>query len=106
MNKVIVKIDRSLDVEFPNRKYAMMLDLTADAATGKPAMGFYCFKGTSMLTNEILGVGGRNGRSSGVVSSPVAGTKLVAWGTGGVAVFNPFRSVIMIGEESRDTFWV
>ena len=33
--------------------------------------------------------GGENGLSSGVVSTPVAGSKLINWGYSGVAVFNP-----------------
>lgn len=104
-NTISVKIDRSLDVEFPTRKYGIILDLTADAATGRPAMAFFTFKGGDFIHNVITGVGGKTGLASGEVSSPVAGVKLVNWGYAGVAVFNPYRSVIMIGEETRDSFW-
>ena len=104
-NKISVKIDRCFDVEFPTRKYAALLDLTADAATGKPAMAFFTFKGGDIIHNVIVGVGGKSGLASGEVSSPVAGSKLVNWGYGGVAVFNPYRSVIMIGEENRHRIW-
>ena len=104
-NKISVKIDRCFDVEFPTRKYAALLDLTADAATGKPAMAFFTFKGGDIIHNVIVGVGGKSGLASGEVSSPVAGSKLVNWGYGGVAVFNPYRSVIMIGEENRNSIW-
>lgn len=88
------------------RKFGIILDLTADAATGKPAMAFFTFKGGDFIHNVIVGVGGRSGLASGEVSSPVAGSKLVNWGYGGVAVFNPYRSVILLGEETRDSFWV
>ena len=37
-NTLTFKIDRSLDVEYPTRKFGMILDLTADSATGKPAI--------------------------------------------------------------------
>ena len=104
-NKISVKIDRCFDVEFPTRKYAALLDLTADAATGKPAMAFFTFKGGDIIHNVIVGVGGKSGLASGEVSSPVAGSKLVNWGYGGVAVFNPYRSVIKIGEENRNSIW-
>ena len=104
-NKISVKIDRCFDVEFPTRKYAALIDLTADAATGKPAMAFFTFKGGDIIHNVIVGVGGKSGLASGEVSSPVAGSKLVNWGYGGVAVFNPYRSVIMIGEENRNSIW-
>ena len=49
--------------------------------------------------------GGKTGLASGEVSSPVSGSKLVNFGYAGVAVFNPYRSVILIGEESRDSIW-
>ena len=104
-NTMSVKIDRCFDVEFPTRKYAALIDLTADAATGKPAMAFFTFKGGDIIHNVIVGVGGKSGLASGEVSSPVAGSKLVNWGYGGVAVFNPYRSVIMIGEENRNSIW-
>lgn len=104
-NTISVKIDRCFDVEFPTRKYAALIDLTADAATGKPAMAFFTFKGGDIIHNVITGVGGKSGLASGEVSSPVAGSKLVNWGYGGVAVFNPYRSVIMIGEENRNSIW-
>ena len=104
-NTISVKIDRCFDVEFPTRKYAALIDLTADAATGKPAMAFFTFKGGDIIHNVIVGVGGKSGLASGEVSSPVAGSKLVNLGYGGVAVFNPYRSVIMIGEENRNSIW-
>ena len=104
-NTISVKIDRCFDVEFPTRKYAALIDLTADASTGKPALAFFTFKGGDIIHNVITGVGGKSGLASGEVSSPVAGSKLVNWGYGGVAVFNPYRSVIMIGEENRNSIW-
>lgn len=104
-NKFIVKIDRCLDVEFPTRKYGLMLDLTADAATGKPAIAYFTFKGGDYIHSVLRGVGGVNGLTSGDVASPVAGTKLIDFGYAGVAVFNPYRSVILIGEENRETMW-
>ena len=104
-NTISDKVDRSLDTEYPTRKFGMILDLTADAASGKPAMAFFTFKNGAFIHNVIKGVGGLSGLASGEVSSPVAGLKLVNWGYGGVAVFNPYRSVIMIGEEQKDSFW-
>lgn len=104
-NTMTVKVDRSIDTEFPTRKYAVMLDLTPDASTGKPAMAMFTFKGGDFIHNTIAGVGGVSGLASGEVSSPVAGTKIVNWGYAGVAVFNPYRSVILMGEESRDGFF-
>lgn len=94
-NTVIVRIERALDVEFVNRKYGIFLDLTADAASGKPALAFYTFKGGEFIHNYLVGVGGLGGLDHGAVSSPVAASKLINFGYGAVAVFNPYRSVVL-----------
>jgi hypothetical protein len=52
-------------------------------------------KGSDYVFNEVLGVGGKSGKDSGVVSSAVAGSMATIWGTCGVAVFNPYRSFIL-----------
>lgn len=57
-----------------------MVDLTADAKTGKPALAQYTFKGGEFIHNYIIGPGGRSGLESGEVSSPVAGSKIINWG--------------------------
>lgn len=83
-NTLIVKIDRCFDIEYPTRKYGVILDLSADASDGKPALGYFTFKGGDIIHNVITGVGGRSGLASGEVSSPVAGVKLVNFGYAGV----------------------
>ena len=40
--------------------------------------------------------------SSGEVSSPVAGSKLIAWGTGSIAVFNPYKSVVLMSSKIQN----
>lgn len=77
MNKIIFKVDRTLDVEFPTRKYGFIIDMTADSASGKAAMNFFTFKGGELIRNTINGVGMKSGLASGEVSSPVAGYKII-----------------------------
>lgn len=79
-NTISFKIDRSFDIEFPNRKYGIMIDLTADASTGKAAVNMFTFKGGEFIHNYIIGVGGKSGLAHGEVSSPVAASKLINWG--------------------------
>lgn len=55
-NTLIVKVDRTFDIEFPTRKFAIMVDLTKDEDTGKPAMAQYTFKGGQFIHNVITGV--------------------------------------------------
>ena len=56
-------------------------------------------KGKDYIFNEVLGVGGRTGGDSGVVSSPVAGGLMTIHGYAGIAVFNPYRSFILKQKE-------
>lgn len=55
----------------------------------------FTLKGGDFIQNRFPGVGGLDGLSSGVVSSPVAGSKLIVWGYSGIAVFNPYKSFIL-----------
>lgn len=79
-NTVCFRIERDLDIEFPNRMYGVFVDLTADAASGNPALAQYTFKGMEFLRNVLVGVGGIDGKSSGTVSSPVAASKIIMTG--------------------------
>ena len=79
-NTVQVRLDRTLDVEFPNRKFGMLIDLTPDGSKGQAAINAFTFKGGEMIHNWVNGVGGRTGLASGEVSSPVAGAKEIMWG--------------------------
>ena len=75
--------------------YCLFLDLTADKTSAQPPIAMFTLKGGDMISNKYVGVGGLDGLSSGVVSSPVAGSKRILWGYSGVAVFNPYRSAVL-----------
>lgn len=76
-NQISFKVDRALTREFGSEKaYMICVDLTADAASNTPAVASFALKGKDFIYNKILGVGGLDGMSSGIVSSPVAGSKL------------------------------
>ena len=95
-NQITFTVDRALTREYGQEKgYALAIDLTADEAANKPAIANFTLKGGEFITNKYLGVGGEDGLSSGLVSSPVAGSKLIAWGYAGIGVFNPYRSFIV-----------
>ena len=97
-NTIILKADKSLDVEFPNKKVALCMDLTPDGKSGNEALKMFTFKNCQYVRNWMVGPGGRDGRSGGEVSTPVAGNKEIAWGYSGVALMNPYRSVILMSE--------
>lgn len=94
-NQVSFVCDRALTREYPDKGYGVCIDLTADKTTGTPALAKFSITGKDFMTNKIIGVGGYDGRTSGEVSSNVAGSKLVMHGYAGVAAFTPFRSVIV-----------
>ena len=74
-NTIVFKLDRSLDLEFPNKAFGMFIDLTTDSQ-GRSGLQMFTFKNGQLIHNTILGVGGKNGLTSGEVSSPVAGSKI------------------------------
>ncbi|MEG0773670.1 hypothetical protein [Clostridium sp.] len=93
-NKMIFRLDRSLDLEFPKKAYGIFIDLTTDS-NGTPGIMMFSYKGGDIIHNIITGVGGKSGLESGEVSSPVSGARIVNWGYHGVGVMNPYRSAIL-----------
>lgn len=95
-NTISFRVDRTFSREWGSDKgFGLMLDLTSDKTSGEPAIQMFTLKGGDFVTNKYPGVGGLDGLSSGIVSSPVAATKLINWGYSGVGVFSPYRSFIL-----------
>ena len=95
-NTITFKVDRTFTREYGSEKgFGMAIDLSADLVTGKPAMEMFTLKNCQFITNKYPGVGGFSGSESGIVSSPVAASKLINWGIAGVGVYNPGRSFIL-----------
>ena len=95
-NTITFKVDRALTREYGTEKgYAIAIDLTA-VQTGnvEAPIQLFTLRGGDFINNHYLGVGGADGLTSGPVSSPVSGSKLINWGYAGVGVFNPYRSFI------------
>lgn len=95
-NTITIAVDRALSREYGNEKgYGLCLDLTADKTTGTPAIAKFSLTGKEFIINKIAGVGGIDGKTSGEVSSNVAGSKMVMTGYAGIAAFTPHRSFIV-----------
>lgn len=90
-NTITLQIDDALTLEYPNQEYGIMVDLTADKASGRPAIEMFTIEGKQFIENTLTGVG----IQSGAVATPVAGIKHVISGWQGVAVYNPYRSVVL-----------
>ena len=93
-NVVSFKVDRTLSREF-QEPYALCIDLTTGKTSTQPPVAMYTLKNGDFIFNEVLGVGGKTGNQSGVVSTPVAGSMMTIHGYAGVAVYNPYRSFIL-----------
>jgi len=91
-NTIILKADRALDYEYPDKGFGVLIDLTADKKSGHPAIEAWTVEGKELVENTLTGVGIRNGE----VASPVAGIKWTMTGYWGIAVYNPYRSVILL----------
>lgn len=94
-NQVSFHVDRALTLEYPNKGYGIVVDLTADATSGTPALQLFTVNNGSFIRNIVKGVGGQDGVSSGEVSSRVAGSLLVHMGYASVGLYNPYRSYII-----------
>lgn len=94
-NTVTFMVDRILSKEYGSKGYGICLDTTPDASLNQPAMGLFTLEGSEFVSSKYLGHGGQNGTSSGLVASPVAGSKLIVSGYAGVAVFAPYKSFIL-----------
>lgn len=94
-NQLTFHVDKALTLEYPDKGWGMVIDLTADATTNTPALAMFTVKGGEFMQHTLLGPGGLDGTSSGAVASPVAGVKLIHWGYAGVGVMNPYRSYIL-----------
>lgn len=94
-NQISFHVDKALTLEYPDKGYAIAIDLTADKVNNAPAIALFTVKNGNFIRNILKGVGGTTGVESGQVSSPVAGSKLIHWGYAGVGVMNPYRSYII-----------
>ncbi len=94
-NTLTFMVDRALSKEYPNKGYGICLDMSPDMETGQPAIAAFTLKGAEFITSKYPGIGGIDGITSGVVSSPVAGSSLIVAGYSGIAVFAPYKSFIL-----------
>jgi hypothetical protein len=94
-NQISFHVDKALTLEYPDKGYGLVIDLTADKTSAAPAMQMFTVKGGEFIRGVLKGVGGLDGVTSGEVSTPVAGSKLIHMGHAGVGVMNPYRSYII-----------
>lgn len=94
-NNVTFMVERALSKEYDKKGFGICLDMTADISTNQPAIGAFTIQGAEFVTSKYPGVGGVDGITSGIVSSPVAGSKLIVAGYSGIVAFAPYKSFIL-----------
>lgn len=94
-NKVNFMVDRAFSKEYDKKAYGVCLDLTPDMSTNQPAIAAFTLQGAEFVTSKYPGVGGIDGITSGIVSSPIAGSKLIVAGYSGIAAFAPYRAFVI-----------
>lgn len=94
-NTVTFMVDRALTKEYDRKGYGICLDMSPDVSTNQPAVAAFTLKGAEFVSSKYPGVGGVDGVTSGIVSSPVAGSKLIVAGYAGIAHFAPYKSFIL-----------
>lgn len=94
-NTITFMVDRALTKEYDRKGYGICLDMSPDISTNQPAVAGFTLKGAEFVTSKYPGVGGVDGITSGIVSSPVAGSKLIVAGYSAIVAFAPYKSFIL-----------
>jgi hypothetical protein len=98
-NTITFMPDRALSQEYPDHGYGIFLDTGADLASGRPNVAMFTMQGAEIISGNLHGMGGADGKTSGDISTSVHGSQYHLLGYSGSVVFNPYKSFIL--EESR-----
>lgn len=91
-NTINFIVDRALSKRWHDRGYGVFLDNTP--VKGMPNIIMCTLEGREMISGTLHGMGGANGRTSGVISTPVDGTEYHLLGYSCPIVFNPYKAII------------
>jgi hypothetical protein len=94
-NTITFLPDRALSQEYDQYGYGIFLDTTADLKSGRPNIATFTMEGSEMVEGRVNGLGGQDGKTSGVVSTGVHGSEYHLIGYSCAAVFNPYKSFIL-----------
>lgn len=94
-NTISFMVDPALTKEYGDKGFGVCLDMAPDVSLNQPAIASFTLEGAEFTSSKYPGIGGIDGITSGIVSSPVAGSKLIVNGYAGIAAFAPFKSFIM-----------
>jgi len=99
-NKLVFMPNKGLSSEkrFWNKGYGIAFNLIPDRTNGHPAIANYTMDGGELITGSLIGMGGKDGKSSGDIYSSITGSEYHLAGYSTSVVANPYDGHII--EES------
>ena len=94
-NVITFMPDRALSQEYPDFAYGIFLDTGADLVSGRPNLAMFTLEGSEIVSGNLNGMGGQDGKSSGEVSTSVAGSSYHLLGYSAACIFNPYKSFLL-----------
>jgi len=94
-NTITFMVDKSLSQWEEDRAYGIFLDATANQTSGRPNVAMFTLEGAEIIEGALLGLGGKNGSTNGVISSSVHGSSYHIAGYSSAVIFNPYAAFIL-----------
>lgn len=94
-NEITFMPDRALSQEYDTYGYAVFLDTGRDMASGVPNIASFTLEGAEMLSGNLRGMGGMDGKSTGDIATSVHGSSYHLLGYSCTCVMNPYKSFIL-----------
>jgi len=96
-NIITFMANKALTDRYPTKAYGIVLDANIDENTGKPNVAAYALKGNEFITGRENGMGGQDGKTSGIVNSGLTASAFHVYGSVLYVVHNPYKSLIIRG---------
>ena len=96
-NQLNFVVDRALSQEYHDHGYGIFLD--TGVTQGTPNLAMFTLEGRELISGNLNGMGGQDGKTSGVVSTGVDGSEYHLLGYSCAVLFNPYKAAVL--EESR-----
>jgi len=94
-NTISFMPDRVLSQEYIDYGYGIFLDTGADLVSGRPNVATFTLQGAEIISGNLAGMGGLDGKTSGDVATSVHGSQYHLLGYSGAVVFNPYKTFII-----------
>ena len=94
-NRVTFAVDRILTDHYPNSGFGFCIDTGIDEETQYPNVMALKYQGTDIISGDLPGLGGMDGKTSGMIATPVDGSSIEMKAYTGAIVINPYKAAII-----------